>query len=282
MASTFLYGAHVHANGIRQHFQRFGGHGQPLILIPGITSPAPTWAFVGERFGQTHDTYVVDVRGRGLSSGGPELDYGLDALADDLIALACELGLERGRRGAPVVVGHSMGARIAIRAARRAPGAFGRLVLADPPVSGPGRRAYPAPLAWYVDSLRLAVHGMDWRALQPFSPTWGEADLRLRAEWLATCYEPAILRAFADFHDTDIHADLPFLGCPTQLVVAGKGGVILSDDIAEIRALNPAIVVTCVSGAAHMIPWDDFDGFFAAIDPFLQTGTAPVVIPPKP
>ncbi|MGO3841736.1 MAG: alpha/beta hydrolase, partial [Alcaligenes pakistanensis] len=23
--STFLYGAHVHANGIRQHYLRFGG-----------------------------------------------------------------------------------------------------------------------------------------------------------------------------------------------------------------------------------------------------------------
>ena len=40
--STFLYGAHVHANGIRQHYLRYGGHGPALILIPGITSPAIT------------------------------------------------------------------------------------------------------------------------------------------------------------------------------------------------------------------------------------------------
>ncbi len=42
--STFLYGAHVHANGIRQHYLRYGGHGPALILIPGITSPAITGA----------------------------------------------------------------------------------------------------------------------------------------------------------------------------------------------------------------------------------------------
>ncbi len=276
-----LYGAHVHANGIRQHYLRYGGQGQPLILIPGITSPAMTWGFVGARFGDAFDVYVLDVRGRGLSETRPGLDYGLDALADDVVAFAAALGLDDAGTGRPVVVGHSMGARIAIRAARRAPGAFASLVLADPPVSGPGRRPYPAPLSWYVDSIRLAVRGMDWQDLRPFSPTWGEADLRLRAEWLATCDEDAIRRAYADFQETDIHGDLPHLNLPAQLVVAGAGGVILDEDIAEIGRLNPAIVITSVSAAGHMIPWDDFDGFFAAIDPFLATGSAPAVVAPS-
>ncbi|WP_391573152.1 alpha/beta fold hydrolase, partial [Serratia ficaria] len=34
--STFLYGANVQANGIRQHYLRYGGRGPTLILIPGI------------------------------------------------------------------------------------------------------------------------------------------------------------------------------------------------------------------------------------------------------
>ena len=34
-----------------------------------------------------------------------------------------------------------------------------RLALVDPPVSGPGRRAYPSQLAWYVDSIALAREG---------------------------------------------------------------------------------------------------------------------------
>ncbi|NBS56688.1 MAG: alpha/beta hydrolase, partial [Betaproteobacteria bacterium] len=91
-ASTFLYGAHVRSNGIRQHYLRFGGRGTPLILVPGIVSPAALWAFVGERLGQTYDTYVMDVRGRGLSESGPHLDYGLGACADDVIAFARTLG----------------------------------------------------------------------------------------------------------------------------------------------------------------------------------------------
>jgi hypothetical protein len=58
MSAALLYGGHVFANGIRQHYLRYGGKGQPIILIPGITSPAITWGFVAERLAERHDVYV--------------------------------------------------------------------------------------------------------------------------------------------------------------------------------------------------------------------------------
>src|SRR3546814_799188 len=93
------YGAHVHANGIRQHYLRYCGDSaaravqDPVIIVPGITSPAVTWGFVGERFGRAFDTYVLDVRGRGLSQASDSLDYSREAQAADVIALAGALGL---------------------------------------------------------------------------------------------------------------------------------------------------------------------------------------------
>ncbi|SNB72365.1 N-formylmaleamate deformylase [Arboricoccus pini] len=263
MASTFVEGGNVHANGIRQHYLRYGGKGQPLILVPGITSPAITWGFVGDRLGQRFDTYVLDVRGRGLSQAG-DLDYGIDACADDIAAFTSALGLEQ-----PVVMGHSMGARFAIRAARRHPGAFAKLVLVDPPVSGPGRRAYPAKLDWYVDSIRLAMRGCDAEDMRPFLPKWTKEELQLRAEWLHTCDETAVVTAFEGFQTDDIHVDLPHLAMPVLLVIAGGATVILPEDAAEIKNLLPDVRIATVEGAGHMIPWDSFDGFFAAIDPFL-------------
>lgn len=142
MSNGPLYGANVYANGIRQHYLRYGGKGPVVILIPGITSPAITWGFVAERLAETNDVYVIDVRGRGLSSTGPDLEYGLDAMAEDVVGLSQALGLDR-----PSVVGHSMGARIAMRAAASVPGAFSRLVLVDPrfpvPAAGPIRASLP-------------------------------------------------------------------------------------------------------------------------------------------
>lgn len=264
MTSTFQYGANVRANGIRQHYLRYGGGGLPVIIVPGITSPAVTWGFVGERFGRNFDTHVLDVRGRGLSEASDELDYGLDAMAADVTAFAEALGLAEY-----ALVGHSMGARIALRAVGRHGAKPSRLVMVDPPVSGPGRRPYPAQLPWYVDSIRLMRQGADLEAMRPFCPTWTDAQLRLRAEWLHTCDERAIVAAYEGFQTDDIHADFPRIACPALLMIAGRGGVILPEEEAEIRGLQPALRTVRVEGAGHMIPWDDEEGFYRAFGDFL-------------
>lgn len=270
MQTTYLYGAHVHANGIRQHYLRYGGNDgaraarDPIVLIPGITSPAVTWGFVAERLGKHFDTYVLDVRGRGLSSSGPGLDYGLDAQAADVLAFTQALRLSRYS-----LLGHSMGARIAVRAARSQPQGLARLAAIDPPVSGPGRRAYPAKLPWYVDSIRQATLGMDAEAMRAFCPTWTDAQLRLRAQWLHTCFEPAIVQSFEDFGRDDIHADLPRIKAPMLLMTAERGDVVNDADVAEWQGLAPQTQHVRVAGAGHMIPWDNEAGFHAAFGEFL-------------
>ena len=264
MSSTFQYGANIRANGIRQHYLRYGGAGRPVVIVPGITSPAPTWGFVAERFGRNFDTYVLDVRGRGLSEASDRLDYGLDAMAADVAAFAAELGL-----AGYALVGHSMGARIGLRTVSRHGAEPGCLVMVDPPVSGPGRRPYPAQLPWYVDSIRLMARGADLEAMRPFCPTWSDEQLRLRAEWLHTCDERAIVTAYEGFRTDDIHADFPRVRSPARLSAAGRGDVILPDEEAEIRDLNPAMGVVRVENAGHMIPWDDEEGFYRAFGDFL-------------
>src|SRR5579872_1625590 len=99
--SRLLYGAHVRANGIRQHYLRFGGAGPAIVIIPGISTAAAQWAFIAERLCIEHDVYVVDVRGRGLSESGPHLNYSLDACASDLVSFAEALEI-----GAYTLLGH--------------------------------------------------------------------------------------------------------------------------------------------------------------------------------
>ncbi|SAK56379.1 alpha/beta hydrolase [Caballeronia fortuita] len=273
--STYLYGANVQANGIRQHYLRYGGarnECDPVIVVPGITSPAVTWGFVAEHLGKVFDTYVLDVRGRGLSSASDALDYSLDAQAADLIAFAAAMGFERYS-----VIGHSMGARIGIRAARSQPAGMARLAMIDPPVSGPGRRAYPSQLPWYIDSIRQSREGMSADAMRAFCPTWTDDQLALRAEWLHTCDERAIRASFEGFHTDDIHADLAHLRIPALLVTAGRGDVVRDTDVDEIRALVPHLARTRVHDAGHMIPWDDEAGFHAALGDFLGASIPPLV-----
>jgi N-formylmaleamate deformylase len=277
--STLLYGANLRANGIRQHYLRYGGPRagiDPVIVVPGITSPAITWGFVANHLGLVLDTYVLDVRGRGLSSASDKLDYSLDAQADDLNAFAAALGLDRYS-----VLGHSMGARIGIRAARSNPQGMARLALVDPPVSGPGRRPYPSNLSWYVDSLRLSREGMTSEAMRTFCPTWTDDQLALRAEWLHTCDERAVRSSFEGFHTDDIHADLAQLTHPVLLITAARGDVVRDADVDEISALVSDLSHVRVQDAGHMIPWDNEAGFYEALGCFLGTAIPSIRANPR-
>jgi N-formylmaleamate deformylase len=264
---TFRYGAHVFANGIRQHYLRYGGAeaGPSLVLVPGITSPAATWGFIGECFGRCFDTYVLDVRGRGLSSTGPELDYSLDTYAKDVCEFARTLRLQPY-----LLVGHSMGGRIAIRAARD-DRQIDRLVIVDPPLSGPGRPAYSSTLDRYLTTIRLAQRGASLDELRPFTPTWKDEHLRVRAEWLPTCDETAVTQTHRGFQTDDIHADLPRVQSKALLIVAGKGPL-SAEAVDEVRRLAPAMPIRVVANAGHMIPMDDLDGFLEAFEEFLGKG----------
>lgn len=274
--STFLYGGNVFANGIRQHYLRYGGgdaerSARPrIILIPGITSPAITWGFVGETFGKSFDTYILDVRGRGLSSASDTLDYSIEAQADDVVTFIAALGLTNVS-----LVGHSMGARIAARAAGRIKSGLNRVVLVDPPASGPGRRAYPSKLPWYVDSMALARAGTDAEGMREFCPTWTFEQRQLRAEWLHTCDERAVLASFNGFHEDDFFGDSAQLKVPSLLITAERGEVVLPADVEELQRATPTMLHVRVPAAGHMIPWDNEPGFYAAFGDFLGALVTP-------
>jgi N-formylmaleamate deformylase len=259
---TFVHGGTIRGNDIRQHYLRYGGTGAPLVIVPGIVSPAIMWDFVGQRLGQTFDTYIIDVRGRGLSETGDDLDYSMDAYADDVVGFAAAVGLEKY-----TIVGHSMGARIALRAAVKAPTTLEQIVMVDPPVSGPGRRDYPVPLERMMGMLAKAKRGELWEATKA-DAMWTEHSNRMRAEWMGTCNETAIVKSHQYFHSEDIFADFPKNTVPTRLMVANKGGTVQPQDVKEIQGLLPSITTDYVD-SGHMIPFENADGFFASLGKLL-------------
>ncbi len=257
-------GRHIIANGVRLHYVRIGKGNPPVVLLPGITAPAATWEFVARAMAERNDVYVVDVRGRGLSQQGPELSYGLDDYAEDIVDLMRVLGLDR-----PALLGHSMGARIAVRLAARYPHAVGKVVLADPPVSGPGRREYPIPLSFYLDSLAAAKRGEGYEAMKD-ALGWSDEQLDQRMEWLPTCDPKAIAESHHSFNADDIHADMPAISAETILLHAERGGTVLESDAQEIVRLIPNCRCLRIDGAGHMIPWDRLDAFVDAVNQFLH------------
>ncbi len=95
-----------------------------VLLIHGVTASHLAWPFVVEELPGIR-AIAPDLRGRGRSNdlAGPA---GLAAHADDLVAVLDHLGIER-----IPVVGHSMGAFVAVVFAHRHPSRVESLLLID-------------------------------------------------------------------------------------------------------------------------------------------------------
>ena len=106
----------------------------PLLFVHGAFVSAWCWAehFLPWFAARGWDARAVSLRGHGASAGRGSLDNAsLDDYVEDVVQVARELGEP------PVLIGHSMGAIVAQRAARRA-GACAMALLAPVPPHGLG------------------------------------------------------------------------------------------------------------------------------------------------
>lgn len=234
---------------LRLHALDYGGGGVPLVILPGITSPAITMDFVAKQLTDIVRPLVLDFRGRGLSDDGPE--YKIEDYADDVEALIRELCLDR-----PILLGHSMGARVAAATAARAASVLGGLILVDPPLSGPGRAPYPTTLEVFRSQLAQARRGTDADEVALSWPRWSRREQELRARWLSSCCEAAIVRTHESFESENFFDYWSRLEGPSTLIYGSESLVVTAAGAAELAAANPDAELVEVKDAGHMVFWD--------------------------
>jgi N-formylmaleamate deformylase len=265
----------VQANGLSHRVLRYGTQrDQPdLVFVPGITSPARTADFVAVLLADMgFRVHVPDLRGRGETDRAGAGHYRLTDYAADLAGLAEALELDN-----PVLIGHSLGARIvtaysALYGGSGAGVAESALVVAvDPPTSGPGRAPYPTTRESFLAQLRQAQAGTTADEVRAFYPKWPERELQIRAEVLASCDETAILETHEGFETEDFFQYWRTLTQPAVLIRGGDSPVVDRAVSRELAEANPGIEIVTVPGAGHMVPWDNLDGFLSAMRPYLQT-----------
>jgi N-formylmaleamate deformylase len=240
----------VHSGALRLHVLDYGGAGVPLVVLPGITSPAITMDFVARELTDLVRPIVLDVRGRGLSDAGPS--YTLDDYAADTLAVVAGLGLDR-----PLLLGHSMGARIAAVVAASGGADPRGTVLVDPPMSGPGRGPYPTTLTAFLGQLAEAERGTDADEVARSWPRWPRREQELRARWLSSCDQAAIAATHAGFESEDFFDVWPKVPAPTVLLHGADSPVVTAAGVAEARAANAGATFVEIPDAGHMVFWDN-------------------------
>lgn len=255
------------------HVARWDGDGDAPVVVAahGITATHMEWPAVAEALGGDVTLVAPDLRGRGRSNALPG-PYGMAAHADDMAAVLDAVGVERA-----VVVGHSMGAYVAVVMAARFPARVSGLVLVD------GGLPLPVPAGLSVDEILDAVIGPAmarlsmcfesreayrefWRA-HPAFKEW-TPEVQAYVDYDLVGQEPELRSSASadavrgDAQDTLVAADrivdaLDRLPCPAVLLRAPRGmfdqeGGLLPDDVVqEWRHRQPLLADVLVPGVNH-------------------------------
>lgn len=170
VAASKLYpGPYVRVDGTQLAYRTWGSHGSPVILLGGFIEPAWVWHEVGPRLARTHRVYAVDLPPFGYSQRrGP---FTLARWADLVSGFEQRLGIRR-----PLLVGHSLGAAVAVSVATRNPkGAAGVVLLDGDALPGGGGAAWLSHLLlppWYTSLYRIATD-WDWLFHKGLRTAWG-------------------------------------------------------------------------------------------------------------
>jgi pimeloyl-ACP methyl ester carboxylesterase len=129
--------------------------GSAIVCIHGLTANHTCWASMADALSPRHRLIAYDLRGRG-ESDKPDKGYSLELHGEDLGRL-----LDHFKLKTAVVMGHSLGAHIALRFAAEHPARVSKLVLVD---GGLDMRAE------ILDSLRPAINrlGVEFPSLEIF------------------------------------------------------------------------------------------------------------------
>ncbi|TDB78367.1 alpha/beta fold hydrolase [Micromonospora sp. KC723] len=130
-----------------------GGQGRPLVLCPGLNSTHADLHELIELLQRDYDVVTFDLRGHGLASAADR--YSFKAFLSDLVAVMAELG-HLDLPAAPVLVGYSLGADLAVHYASEHPGTVAELVLID--------GANPVPEPFITEALAPQFRAM-WEDL---------------------------------------------------------------------------------------------------------------------
>lgn len=256
--------------------------GAPTILfVHGWCCSAFTWRHaLPAAAAAGYRAVAVDLRGHGASDKPlePEL-YTLPALGRHLLDILDALGLERA-----LVVGHSMGGAVAVRAALDEPERIAGLVLVSPVAFG----AVPLMklVHWLTPSVvepalargsRSAVARLAVRVtLRLASGRWRRPDPRVVDEYWAPARSPEFVRAMVRVaHAFDWSPgrpeELERVRCPTT-VLFGTRDVLVRGGRAEryVRCIPGARLLT-VRGGGHVLPEEEPELVAAAVSALAGT-----------
>lgn len=253
-----------------QLFNRTFGEGKPLIILHGLLGMSDNWIMPARELAKSYKVILPDLRNHGNSPHTD--DFNLQVLTDDVVELIQTSGFEN-----VLLLGHSLGGRIAMSVALQHPDLIEKLVVVDiAPRKYSGNKsianmmevmsrvdfntlltltAIEEFLARYIPDPRVRGHAMK--------------NLKRRSdrgfEWKANL--PVIIKDIETLM-TPVYEDLPYTK-PVLFIKGGASDFITDADMKPIFLHFPKATLRTIPNASHWVHVDEPELFLEEVGDFL-------------
>lgn len=249
-------------------------NGPPIVFIPGLASPGAVWDAVSESFDDSYDLHVVSLAGFGgvpaVDPIGPYLELAVSALAGYL---------DSHQLQEVILVGHSLGAQIALQLAAERPDVVAQILVVDsapffaalfnPVVTPEAAKAYGSNFGLQMAAtsppqfLAFARQGI---AVQSISHSGQERVMG----YMNASDQATVAQAMGEVAGSDFRPGLANVHSPVTVLVAWSEGVpysskeLLSIYEGQYEGLD-GVKVRIITGSRHFIMLDQPDAFVDAL-----------------
>jgi len=255
-----------------QLFYRTYGKGKPFIILHGLFGISDNWVSFAKKIADLgYQVFVLDQRNHGQSAHSPNFNY--LALVDDLFEFIDEHELEDA-----VILGHSMGGKVAMRFALENPDYLSKLIVVDISL-----RQYP-PRDYHLKVIR-AMKKVDFSTVKNRKEV--EVILaedieskRIRQFIMKNLYRKeknelswrmcldAIANNLDEMFD-GIEPEKP-LNKPTLIIRGGKSDYVLDSDLLPLKNAFPQAEIQTIANATHWVHAEEPEVFFEDVEGFLR------------
>jgi len=270
------------ANATKYSFNvEVNGSGNPIILIPGLSSDGSVWDETVAEYKDHYETHVVTLPG--FSKQAP-----MDLSKGFLIPIKQEIlhYIEENKLENPIVIGHSLGGFMAMLMAIEKPKLFSKIIIVD---SAPFFSALQNPLA--TEESAKAVADLSRKQMQDLSKEMLAANLdmmlpamilakkniQIAKTWGLDSDGPTVGLAMYELMTTDLREKIAVIQSPVLMLgawVAYKNYGATHESVESnyrsqySKVKDFQIFMTDIGH--HFIMWDDSEFYFDKLNIFLK------------
>jgi pimeloyl-ACP methyl ester carboxylesterase len=249
---------------------RIEGTGKPLVIIHGFLGMSDNWKTLGTQFAnEGFQVHTLDLRNHGKSFHSDDFSY--EVMVED-VKKYCEFHHLKDI----VILGHSMGGKVAMLLATTYPELVSKLIVADigPKYYAPHHQTILAALN-AVDFSKKPSRGEVEEIVSGYIKDFGTRQFLLKNLYWAAPEQLAFrfnLKVFNDKIET-IGTALPFENTfknETLFLRGDKSDYILDSDFETIYHHFPIAVIKTVKNAGHWLHVENPNDFYTLVIDFIK------------